>query len=576
MCGISGHLARRGTARSDLVRTMTEALKHRGPDGMNFYDTAEVSLGFNRLAIIDPGGSWQPFINHDSTIVLIVNGEIYNYRELRKDLLSKGHVFRSKGDCEVILHLYEEHGTLFLDRLRGMFALALWDERMGRLLLARDRLGEKPLYLRESPDGLLFASEAKALIAAGVDVELEPRSVNAYFHLEYVTEPDSILRGVQKIPAGHLITVNTKDWAIHDRPYWLLNAAEARADRPDHVIADLLRELSPLVAHADQPIGVALSGGIDSSIVAALAARDADIRPKAFSVGYTGHRGIDERELARSFANELDMEFHEIELGPASVVRLFPQVVAAWDDPIADMAGICYFAVMRSAREAGVRVMLQGQGADELFWGYPWVREAMRRADRGSAPIFYELDPDFREARDDGPRYYGEAMRGLTPPLFPPTPPDQLIMSTYLRENGIAQGDRLSMANSVELRLPFVDHHLVDAVIGLRKAAPDHHEPPKHRLREAVRFLLPTAIIDRPKRSFSPPIKQWYEILFASYGELLLEGELVRRGIISPAAARELTKAHFPPGGGSPFAFKALALEMWCRHNLLRRGARPC
>ncbi len=346
-----------------------------------------------------------------------------NDRELRKDLLSKGHVFRSKGDCEVILHLYEEHGTLFLDRLRGMFALALWDERMGRLLLARDRLGEKPLYLRESPDGLLFASEAKALIAAGVDVELEPRSVNAYFHLEYVTEPDGILRGVQKIPAGHLITVNTKDWAIHDRPYWLLDAAEARADRPDHVIADLLRELSPLVAHADQPIGVALSGGIDSSIVAALAARDADIRPKAFSVGYTGrprYRRTGTRPILRQRARYgVPRNRTRADLGCSAV----PQVVAAWDDPIADMAGICYFAVMRSAREAGVRVMLQGQGADELFWGYPWVREAMRRADRGSAPIFYELDPDFREARDDGPRYYGEAMRGLTPPLFPPTPP---------------------------------------------------------------------------------------------------------------------------------------------------------
>ena len=262
---------------------MTEALKHRGPDGMNFYDTAGgCSWSPTRLAIIDPGGSWQPFINHDSTIVLIVNGEISQLSGASEGSPQQGARLPEQGDCEVILHLYEEHGTLFLDRLRGMFALALWDERMGRLLLARDHLGEKPLYLRESPDGLLFASEAKALIAAGVDVELEPRSVNAYFHLEYVTEPDSILRGVQKIPAGHLIAVDTKNWAIHNRPYWLLDAAEARADRPDDVIADLLREL-----HHSLPTPInrskSRSWSDRSSVVAALAARDADIcrRPSA-------------------------------------------------------------------------------------------------------------------------------------------------------------------------------------------------------------------------------------------------------------------------------------------------------
>jgi asparagine synthase (glutamine-hydrolysing) len=573
VCGISGHLVRYGSPRAEIVLAMARELRHRGPDDMRLVHRPPLSLAFNRLAIIDPDGSWQPFTSHDRSLVLAVNGEIYNYRRLRRDLIGRGHVFSGRGDCEVLLHLYEERGPDAVHSLRGMFAFALWDERRGRLLLGRDRMGEKPLYVTEADDGVLFASEAKALIAAGVPVELNPRAISDYFHLEYVPEPTSILCGVRKVPAGHLLSIDTRPWCIQETAYWRLEDAEPCYGPPSETLGDVLTELAPLVVRADRPLGVALSGGLDSSIVAALATKYADHPPHAFAVGYSGRPANDERALAGSFATSLGMEFHEVELDPAAAVVLFPEVVSAWDEPIADLTGMCYFAVMRAASAAGVRVMLQGQGSDELFWGYPWVRAAMARTERTGRTVFYELNPDYMEARRHAAAYYGEAMRSTGGgPVFPPGPPDQLILTTYLRENGISQGDRLSMANSIELRLPFVDHHFVEAALGLRKARQDHSEPPKHRLRKAVRDILPTAIIERPKRSFSPPLRTWHAALFAAYGDVLPGGELVKRGVLSEHGARRLARSEFPPGAGSPLSLKALALELWCRRNLARQG----
>ncbi|MEV0339024.1 asparagine synthase (glutamine-hydrolyzing) [Nocardia sp. NPDC050713] len=577
MCGISGHLARPGfPSRGDLVETMTGALRHRGPDATAMYAEDSITLGCTRLAIIDPGGSAQPLRSADGALVLIANGEIYNFAELRDGLRRRGHVFATDGDCEVILHLYEEHGDRAVDHLRGMFAFALWDGRLGRLTLARDRMGEKPLYYTERPDGLLFASEAKALTVAGVPVELDHGSVADYFRLEYVPEPRSILRDVRKVPAGHVVTVDTRPWRVRPCAYWRLEDAEPIEGSSADTLGAILAELAPLVTRTAQPLGISLSGGLDSSLAAALAAKFCAAPVRAFSVGYAGRPANDERHHARELAAALGMPFHEIEIGAARATADLPLVVAALDDPIADFAGVCYHAVLRAAAEAGVRVMVQGQGADELFWGYGWVREAVALSEARGNLVFYELDPDFREAERLAPRYFGEAMRDAAPTGFALTGdrPDidltRLIVGTYLRENGIAQCDRLSMANSVELRLPFVDHRLVEAVVGLRRTRPDHRDPPKHRLREVAHAYLPAHVADRPKRSFSPPLREWHAAYLRSYGDLLPGGELVRRGILTEAAARSLSVADFPPGAGSPFSFKALMLEMWCRHNVAR------
>ncbi|WP_431968882.1 asparagine synthase (glutamine-hydrolyzing) [Nocardia sp. bgisy134] len=583
LCGISGHVARSGfPSRIDLVERMTAALSHRGPDAAAVFADPSLALGCTRLAIIDVSGSSQPLRSADGgscaggELVLVANAEIYNFAELREGLRRRGHVFTTDGDCEVILHLYEEHGERAVDHLRGMFAFALWDRRRGRLTLARDRMGEKPLYYTERPDGLLFASEAKALTAAGVPVELDPDGVADFFHLEYVPEPRSILRDVRKVPAGHVVTVDIRPWRVRSRPYWRLEDVEPIDGSCAELVGEILTGLGPLVTRTDRPLGISLSGGLDSSVVAALAAKFCAAPVRAFSVGYAGRPANDERHHARQLATSLGMPFHEIEIDTARATADLPVVVAAQDDPVADFAGICYHAVMRAAAEAGVRVMLQGQGADELFWGYPWVRRAVALSEARGKLVFYQLDPDFREADRDGPGYFGEAMRDAARTEFEPSGarPDidltGLIAGTYLRENGIAQCDRLGMANSVELRAPFVDHRLVEAVVGTRKTRPDHRDPPKQRLREAAYALLPARIADRPKQSFSPPLRAWHAAFLRAYGDLLPGGELVRRGILTEFAARRLSVADFPDGAGSPFSFKALMLEMWCRRNVAR------
>jgi len=614
------------------MRKMRAALAHRGPDGDGEYVSSHVALGMQRLSIIDVHGGWQPLYNEDRSLSLVANGEIYNFVELRAELQAAGHRFRTRSDCETILHLYEESGLDCVHRLHGMFAFALWDSTRDRLLLARDRVGEKPLYLYQSTDTLLFASELKALVACGrIPLELDPDAVNLYFHYQFVPEPRTPLSGVRKLPAGHLLTVDVRSWQIAQRCYWHMEQAPAIQDDPVPRIRDELETVGRIVSRSDVPVGVALSGGLDSSVVAALIARNSAEPVHAFTVGYQGHPANDERAQARELATTLGLRFHEIELDEAAVVTSFPALVRAWDDPIADMSGFGYQAIARLVQQHGIRVLVQGHGGDELFWGYPWVRRAMdaslaraalwQRSWRAlptyassalpgrcgameeaglpgpatrlvralrhlqqdaRAPRrrlrFYDLHPDFRMAAAATTRLYTDEIRSRIDPdapfsLFTVSPPfdhlgvtvTRLITQTYLLENGIAQGDRLSMASSVELRLPLVDYRLVETVIGLRKHQPDHGRPAKHWLAQAARDLVPPAIVDRRKRPFLTPLRAWQRALFRSYGPLLADGHLVDHRVLSAGAARALAAGPFPADAGSPLSFKALVLELWCR-----------
>lgn len=364
---------------------MNRAMVHRGPDGEGVYDHPHLSMRMRRLSIIDLKGGWQPLYDEEQNLALVANGEIYNFVELREELESRGHAFSTGSDCEVILHLYEELGAGCVERLRGMFAFALWDERLRRLMLARDRMGEKPLYLvRDDARGsLLFASEMKAVLASGlVAFELDPVSLGQYFHYGYVPEPATALRDVVKLDAATLMTVRTASWQIETHRYWNMLDAEPIDADPADTLRRGLEEVSRIVVRSDVPVGVALSGGLDSSAVAALAHRHYPGSVHAFTVGYEGCPETDERAEARAFAEHLGLPHHEIELSSRDFVDSFEHVVRSTDDPIADIAGFSYFSLVRLAREHGVPVLLQGQGGDELFWGYPWVRRAVAATER--------------------------------------------------------------------------------------------------------------------------------------------------------------------------------------------------
>jgi asparagine synthase (glutamine-hydrolysing) len=630
MCGICGVIGRAALAEGDraAVRAMNAAMIHRGPDGAGEMDSPHAFLAMRRLAIIDLEGGWQPLYNEDRSLAVVANGEIYNDPSLRESLAAKGHTLTTRSDCEPILHLYEEYGTRFVEHLRGMFAIALWDSRRRKLVLARDRMGEKPLYLFERDGTLWFASEMKALLASGrIPFSIDPASAYDYLHYEYVPEPRTMIEGVRKLPAGCLLEIEVETGARSERRYWRMEDAPPIETDPSEAIREQLDDVSRIILRADVPVGISLSAGLDSSMLAVLAARGTGGRIHALTAGFKGGGWRDERGPARRLAEHLGLPFHGIEIEPAEMLNSFPGHCADKDDPIADIASFGYSAIASLARDNGIPVLLQGQGSDELFWGYGWLRRAMADSIRRRGidqPVPREFRPpasllprNFHKTglRDyafllaghalgwahvpPGPRerlaFYDRSktwqmghyaaerilskncldrLRGHDPAaLFTRDEPQpdlgvlltKLACETYLLENGMAQGDRLSMRHSVELRLPLVDYRFVETVIGLRKHRPDHHLPLKARFREAIRPTLPDWVLNRPKTGFSPPTSVWMEALRGRYGASLADGILVERGLLDPGAAKRLARRRSQLTAWPTTLFKIMVLEYWAR-----------
>lgn len=615
MCGIAGIVAQKGRPPATAVDALTRHLRHRGPDERGQHHDGQVSLTHTRLSIIDLDGGQQPMFGEDRHHCLIANGEIYNFPAIRERLIGEGQAFRTRSDCEVILPLYQRHGRACVQHLRGMFAFAIWDAGRRKLLLGRDRMGEKPLYYAFTDDHLVFASELRALLKTGlVDRTLDPRQIARYFRYQYVPEPATPFLGIRKLPAACTLELDLDAWTIDVQPYWNAFDAEPIETDPVSTIRAALDDAVTTSLISDVPIGVSLSGGIDSSILACLAARHSAQTVEAISIGYPDAANVDERPQAKTLAARLGIPFHSVELDDRDMLSCFREVVAARDDPIGDIAGYNYYAIMRHARAHGLKVMLQGHGLDELCWGYPWVQGAVainegrtsasggrtpaggswrhwlkRTLGRSPTPAaahpgqfqMFELQPytAFVDRHADGMFTSGFRERADWPTITPAKEygktglrtdleVTRLIVDFYLRENGIAQGDRLSMAHGVEMRLPFVDHRLVETIIGLRKAARDDHLSPKHWLKESVRDLLGDEIIDRPKRGFSPPSARWQKALRERFGKELEDGLLVAEGIIEPAFAKRLAA----PAGASPpedtVGRLAIILETWARSIL--------
>lgn len=620
MCGICGYIAKREIDRT-VVQRMNQSMLHRGPDGEGFYFESNLGLAMRRLSIIDLEGGWQPLYNEDKSLVLFMNGEIYNYVELREELEKKGHVFSTRSDAEVIVHLYEEAGAEGVKSLRGMFAIALWDKRQKTLLLARDRMGEKPLYLYTDGQHLLFASELRTLLASGlIRKEISPEAVNQFFRYQYIPDPHTLIKGVRKVsPATCLLIKESLE--IEEHVYWKMEEAPLLDGDPVELMRERLGEIGRLIIRADVPVGVALSGGIDSGLVAALASRQYSTSMHAFTIGYEGRPKSDERHTARRIAEHLGLTFHELELTTAEFLDSFPNICRACDDPISDISAFGYYSVSKAAKAHGVPVLLQGQGGDELAWGYSWVRSAYTQAalkkrilahDAGAKRELFQLivnerisQPRIRKNwrdllglrkygnqlkrfkacpraipfydtldgfNDDYSSFYGPLLEGYGQQGFSfeakageadDIALTRLICHTYLLENGIAQGDRLSMSNSVELRLPLIDYKLVETVVGLRKKHPDRYEAPKKIFTDVACEMLPDWLFTMPKRGFTPPVELWTKSLLARYGERFTEGNLIKFGVIHPRAARRLMEGVRTPSIGFPLFFNALVLEFY-------------
>jgi asparagine synthase (glutamine-hydrolysing) len=628
MCGIHGIYRLDGApAPGELLAAMGRVTSHRGPDDDGAYTDGPCAIGMRRLSIIDVAGGHQPLSNVDRTLWLVANGEIYNFRELRRELEAKGHRFQTGSDCETILHLYAEHGDDFVCRLNGMFAFALWDARRKRLLVARDRLGIKPLYLHNDGRRLAFASEAKALLTLpGVDAALELGALDSFLRLGYVPAPQSIFRGVAKLPPASLLVAEAG--RIEERRYWRVPSDVDRgiteAEWIERVRAGL-EESVRMQMVSDVPIGAFLSGGIDSSSVVAFMARHSDRPVKTYAIGFEGGTAenfYNELPHARQVAKRFLTEHHEILVKP-DVVALLPRLLWHMDEPIADTAFITTFLVAEFARR-DVTVILSGVGGDELFAGYrrylgshyrarferlpDWLRRAagslgeklpsdrhspllslMRYAKAFLATVDLPFEERYRSYVEVFPaeasarllKINGVACDALGEAFRRAGGDDELNRmlvvdaETQLPDDLLLLTDKMSMAVSLECRVPLLDHELVELAARMPESVKLKRGRLKHVMKAALAGVLPDEILERRKRGFGTPMGAWLKRELAPVlRSLLARDALARRGLFRHEAVSRLIAEHEANRVDATDQLLALLnLEIWSRMFLDRRSA---
>ncbi|HMA53950.1 MAG TPA: asparagine synthase (glutamine-hydrolyzing) [Acidobacteriota bacterium] len=607
MCGVAGIFDTRGEGRAtpERIAAMTAALAHRGPDQKGLYLDDRVGLGHARLSIIDLQTGAQPIANETGTIWIVLNGEIYNYPELKKGLESKGHRFTTATDTEVLVHLYEERGPACVDELNGQFSFAIWDAGRRALLLARDHFGICPLYCAEHDGLLLFASEIKALLAAGLlpPAALDPRALDQAFTFWAPLPGTTVFNGIRELEPGHTLTVDARGSAL--RQYWDIpyRSADAYVRESPAAVADevmaLLMDATRIRLRADVPVGAYLSGGLDSSGITALIARHFNAGVRTFGVRFE-EDAFDEGVYQNEMARALGVEHRELRAGNALIASAFPSVVRHCEAPVLRTAPVPMFLLSRFVHEQGIKVVCTGEGADEVFGGYDIFREALvrrfvlRHPESALRPrLFERLYPQiFRTARERSalrefmsrgptdPRepFFSHAVRwantarikqffskdlraalagysatadlaGRLPAGFADRDTlakamyleDKLFLSGYLLTS---QGDRMAMANAVEIRPPYLDARIIDLMARVPPQWKIRGLDEKHILKRAFKGVLPASITARTKHPYRAPIQNAFagRLDAAEYGEALSERGLREAGIFDPDKVGRLVR----------------------------------
>jgi len=617
MCGIAGIVRWDGAPVPEHeIRDMCSAIVHRGPDDEGVYLGDGVALGMRRLSIIDLEGGRQPISNEDGSVWIVFNGEIYNYRELRRDLEQRGHLFKTDSDTETIVHLYEEHGARCVERLRGMFAFAIWDERARQLLLARDRLGIKPLYYADRGNEIVFASELKPIL----QLARVPRAVDwgAAHHLfTSLSTPSSrsIVDGVAKLEPARTAVASRTSPRLRIEKYWDIQfTPNERASEGELIeqLRHLLTESVALHQISDVPVGAFLSGGIDSSAVVALMSRPAAGRLKTFSIGFA-ESAFDELPHARQVAAQFNTDHHDVVLNP-DVVQIVEDLTWYLDEPFGDTSAIPTYMVSKLA-SAHVKVVLSGDGGDELFAGYDKyvVEQRERRRDRIPAPLramasgVGRLMPHGMTGRQflrhlglTGARRYLDASAMLREDemrrLFRLDAYDQMQrnvvladarhelssygddwlaavqyrdLHTYLPLDILTKVDRATMAHSLEARPPLLDHRLAEFAATI----PAHYRlrggTTKYLFKQAMRGILPDAIIDRQKHGFAVPMATWFRGELAEFARGLLLSQACReRGVFNPAQVERLLTLNARGRDLDLQLWTMMSFELWCQRFL--------
>lgn len=632
MCGITGFvegasglvplldgLAGRGAdSRDVLLGRMCSVIRHRGPDDEGRYVDRVAAIGMRRLSIIDLKSGHQPIPNEDGSIWTVFNGEIYNYLSLRRTLAGLGHQFRTASDTETIVHAYEEWGPEGFERLRGMFALALWDRRDGSLWLARDRAGIKPLYYAETPYGLFFGSEAKSILASGaVERALDPEALDYYLTFLYTPQDRSIFKGIRKLPPAHLL--HWKDGRSRVSRYWRMPppSFEGSEEEASEMLRAALADAVRCHLLSDVPIGAFLSGGIDSSAIVGLMSEVSGRRIRTFSIGFDQPE-FDELEHARSVARHFGTDHHEFVVKP-DAASILDDLVWHFDEPFGDASAIPTWYVSRIAREH-VKVVLSGDGGDELFGGYDRYvpHRLVQRFDRFSFPfarrmagVAWPLLPRgirgrnlLRHAAKDPPGRYVDSLSffhsdermallsGDLAAMLPPRGPEHSLLErmqlsdnlawplrmmrldfeTYLPEDVLTKVDRMSMAHSLETRVPLLDNEVLSVAASLPAHFMIAGGERKRVFKRALSKMLPASVLARRKQGFGVPVGQWFRgPLAETFGDILLAPATAQRGYFKERFVSIILTEHL--SGRRDHTLRLwllLVFEMWNRRYLDR------
>jgi asparagine synthase (glutamine-hydrolysing) len=628
MCGICGKLEfdRNASIGAPLIRTMLDTIRHRGPDDQGVYVSPQVGLGHARLSIIDLSSGHQPLSNEDGTVWIVFNGEIYNYRELRTFLLAKGHVFRTQSDTEVIVHLYEELGPQCVEKLRGMFAFALWDENTKQLLLVRDRVGIKPLYYSLTDKAIVFASEIKAILAdPAINRNLAPEIIDRFLTFLYVPGEETLLKGICKLAPGHYLLV--KNGKAEIRQYWDLSflkpSERLSVEEAENELSNLLAEAVELHMIADVPVGVLLSGGVDSTAVLSCAAERTDKEISTFTVGFSDAGFADERPYARLAAETFGSRHHEMTITADDFVAFLPKYVWHMEEPVCEPPAVALYYVSKLARNH-VKVLLSGEGGDEAFAGYDnyrsiiwlerlkqiwpagngaaswglsqlncWARSA-RVAKYG--PLVKATFPNYYYSRTSTPyRYSGngigelyssdfvksidreytiEPVRRLFSKIENQGVLDQMLYidtKTWLPDDLLVKADKMTMANSLELRVPLLDHRLLEFAASLPANFKLKGFTLKYIWKKALSKRVPSSILKRKKAGFPVPYEVWLRNNCKDQiHDILTDRKTIERGYFQKAAIERLISANSNFGTYSKEVFSLVALELW--HRMFLEG----
>jgi asparagine synthase (glutamine-hydrolysing) len=630
VCGICGKLFfdRNRTIDERLLRAMMETMRHRGPDDEGIYISGRIGLGHKRLSIIDLNTGKQPICNEDGTVWIVFNGEIYNYRELRKQLLEKGHVFTTQTDTEVIIHSYEEFKEDCVSKLRGMFAFAIWDERSQTLLLARDRVGIKPLYYFLDGGQIVFASEIKAILKdATVPREIDLPMIDRFLSYYYLPGEETLLRGIRKLSPGHYLVVNAGK--VNVRRYWDLTfspngSSRSFSESKDDVL-DRLRQAVKMHMISDVPVGFLLSGGVDSTALLSLAIQGTNKNISTFTLGFEGERFADERKYARLAAEAFGTEHYDMTITSEEFGEFLPKYIWHIEEPVCEPPAVALYYVSKLASEH-VKVLLSGEGGDEAFAGYQNYRNAVwLERIKGTlgpfntpashmvgalskvpglgrikkfVPLMTVPLKDYYLSRTATPftlfnlRYssmytkeflYQVDKRGSWLPtsrLMKEKPMGDVLSEmlyvdtmSWLPDDLLVKADKITMANSVELRVPLLDHGILEFAAGLPSSFKLHGVTTKHILKSAFREVVPHEILDRKKTGFTIPYDVWMrDELRPLVEELLLSPRALGRGYFERQGLERMVSAHRRDGVYAKEVFSLMVLELWHRAFVDRRA----